>query len=822
MKHAIHALVVAVVAHAGLLVSDLPEPPHAAERASRTIATVTPFPAEANLTSATDIQSIVVQAQWTDGITNDVSDAAMIWVDNPNLVRVRGRTLIPRADGETVVRIAYKGHEVSMPVRVKNAGTERPVSFRLDVMAVLSKVGCNSGTCHGSASGKDGFGLSLFGFDPAGDYTRITREVPGRRVNLARPSDSLIVQKGLGKVAHTGGRLFEEGSEAHETMVRWLEAGAPDDPKDIPRVVGIDLMPKQAVIESGDVHNLTVRARYSDGTDRDVTNLTTFITSNETSASVDEKGTVTAKERGEAFLMARFDAFTVGSQFIVIPPDIAYEWPDIKPYNVIDELVFAKLQKLRMVPSGVCSDVEFLRRATIDITGRLPSADEFRAFVADPDPHKRAKLIDRLVEKKEFVELWVMKFAELLQIRSGGNQGISYKATVLYYNWLQEKLANNVPMNEIARELLSADGGTFRNPATNFYQLERDTKKLTENIAQVFMGMRIQCAQCHNHPFDRWTMDDYYGFVSFFSQIGRKRAEDPRETIVYNRGGGDVRHPVGNRVMAPKFLGGEVPDVKGKDRRKVLASWLASPKNPYFATNLSNIVWAHFMGRGVVDPVDDVRVSNPSVNPELLAELGKRFTDYGYDFKKLVKDICNSRTYQLETRTNASNDGDDKNFAHALVRRVRAEVLFDMISQVTETTGANKFRGLPKGARAVQIADGAVSSYFLTTFGRASRETVCSCEVKMEPNLSQALHLMNGTTVAQKVGNGGLVKKWIDEKWPTEKIIEELYIRCLTRTPTATEVERLVATVREASDPTEALADLFWAVLNSREFMFNH
>ena len=822
MKHAIHALVVAVVAHAGLLVSDLPEPPHAAELASRTIASVTPFPAEANLTSATDIQSIVVQAQWTDGITNDVSDAAMIWVDNPNLVRVRGRTLIPRADGETVVRIAYKGHEVSMPVRVKNAGTERPVSFRLDVMAVLSKVGCNSGTCHGSASGKDGFGLSLFGFDPAGDYTRITREVPGRRVNLARPSDSLIVQKGLGKVAHTGGRLFEEGSEAHETMVRWLEAGAPDDPKDIPRVVGIDLMPKQAVIESGDVHNLNVRARYSDGTDRDVTNLTTFITSNETSASVDEKGTVTAKERGEAFLMARFDAFTVGSQFIVIPPDIAYEWPDIKPYNVIDELVFAKLQKLRMVPSGVCSDVEFLRRSTIDITGRLPSADEFRAFVADPDPHKRAKLIDRLVEKKEFVELWVMKFAELLQIRSGGNQGISYKATVLYYNWLQEKLANNVPMNEIARELLSADGGTFRNPATNFYQLERDTKKLTENIAQVFMGMRIQCAQCHNHPFDRWTMDDYYGFVSFFSQIGRKRAEDPRETIVYNRGGGDVRHPVGNRVMAPKFLGGEVPDVEGKDRRKVLASWLASPKNPYFATNLSNIVWAHFMGRGVVDPVDDVRVSNPAANPELLAELGKRFTDYGYDFKKLVKDICNSRTYQLETRTNASNDGDDKNFAHALVRRVRAEVLFDMISQVTETTGANKFRGLPKGARAVQIADGAVSSYFLTTFGRASRETVCSCEVKMEPNLSQALHLMNGTTVAQKVGNGGLVKKWIDEKWPTEKIIEELYIRCLTRTPTPAEVERLVATVREASDPTEALADLFWAVLNSREFMFNH
>jgi hypothetical protein len=372
----------------------------------------------------------------------------------------------------------------------------------------------------------------------------------------------------------------------------------------------------------------------------------------------------------------------------------------------------------------------------------------------------------------------------------------------------------------MVRELLGSNGGSFANPPTNFYQIERDTLKTSENVAQVFMGMRIQCAQCHNHPFDRWTMDDYYGFAAFFSQIGRKRAEDARETIVFNSGGGEVNHPVGNRRMAPKFLGGDTPDVQGKDRRVVMANWLASKENPYFARNLVNVVWAHFFGRGIIDEVDDVRVSNPPVNEPLIDTLATNFTNYNYDFKKLVKDICMSRTYQLSTQKNETNEADDTNFSHASLRRMRAEFLLDAISQVTDTS--DKFRGLPVGARAVQISDGNTSTYFLTTFGRATRETVCSCEVKMEPNLSQALHLLNGDTVNSKISQGNLIKRRLDEGKLPQDILEELYIRCLSRRPTEAERTSLNAVLLQDPNQQQVLEDVFWALLNSREFLFNH
>jgi Protein of unknown function (DUF1553)/Protein of unknown function (DUF1549) len=428
--------------------------------------------------------------------------------------------------------------------------------------------------------------------------------------------------------------------------------------------------------------------------------------------------------------------------------------------------------------------------------------------------------VDELLTRKEFIELWVMKFSELLKIRSDGNVRMSYKATLLYFNWLNEKLSRNVPMSEIVRDLLSASGGTFNNPSTNYYQVEQDTLKIAENTAQVFMGMRMQCAQCHNHPFDRWTMDDYYSFAAFFSQIGRKGAEDPGERIIFNSGGGEVAHLVGGRAMAPKFLGAEVPDVAGKDRRKVLAEWLASPQNPFFARNLVNIVWAHFLGRGIIEPVDDVRISNPAANPELLDELAKRFTEYNYDFKKLVADICKSRTYQLSSQPNESNKLDTKNYTRAEIRRIRAEVLLDTISQVTETK--NKFQGLPLGARAVQIADGNVNTYFLTTFGRAKRDTVCSCEVIMEPNLSQALHLLLGETVNTRVAQGGVVAKQLKEGKTPEQIMEDLYVRCFSRKPTAAEKADLLKQIEAEPNKQEALDNLFWALLNAKEFVFNH
>mgnify|MGYP002623975449 CR=1 FL=1 len=783
-------------------------------------ATIKVYPKTINLTTSRDHQSIIVQALHPNGITTDVTKEAKLTLANPALAKVEKSSVKPLSDGKTELTVSYGGKNVKIPVTVAKAKTDRPISFKMDVMPVFMKTGCNQGSCHGAARGKDGFRLSLFGYDPDGDYHRLTREIGGRRLNLALPVESLLMEKGLGKVPHSGGKRFEVGSEYYHTLMRWLEAGAPNDKAAVPKVVSLEIYPKGAVLDGlGATQQITVRALYADGTDRDVTTLAKFSSNNDNSAKVGQDGIVTAQNRGESFIMARFDTHTVGTHFITLPKGLKFAWKSTPEYNYVDKLMHEKFKKLRIQPSGVCSDSEFLRRASLDITGTLPTPADYVAFVNDKDEKKREKLVDTLLGRKEFVELWVMKWAELLQIRT--SRQVSYKSMLRYYNWLQDKIARNVPMDKMVQELLGSRGGTFANAATNYYQNEQATLKVSENVAQVFMGMRIQCAQCHNHPFDRWTMDDYYSFAAFFSQIGRKRAEDPREIIIYNRGSGEVRHPVGNRVMKPKFLGGEEPDVKGKDRRIIMAEWLASSKNPFFAKNLANIVWAHFFGKGIIDEVDDVRISNPAVNPELLNELAKRFTDYKYDFKKLVRDICTSRTYQLSTATNTTNEKDTKNFSHGSLRRLRAEVLLDAISQVTNTK--NKFRGLPLGARAVQIADGNTSTYFLSTFGRARRESVCSCEVKMEPNLSQALHLLNGQTLQSKIQQGRLSETWLKENKNPRQIIEDLYIRCLTRKPTAAEMKKLEGILADEKENVKRfLEDVMWALLNSREFLFNH
>jgi hypothetical protein len=621
-------------------------------------------------------------------------------------------------------------------------------------------------------------------------------------------------------VQHTGGKRIEPGTEMYQTLIRWIETGSPnDDVAKLPKLVDVQLAPKQAVLDGkGASQRLSVIAKYSDGTDRDVTSLAVFLTNNESTAAVSQDGQVTAGDRGEAFVMARFETFTVGSQFLVLPKGLKFDYPAEPEANYIDTLVANKLKKLRMSPSGVADDQTYIRRVYLDIIGVTPTLQETAAFLASTAPDKRSKVIDELLTRKEFTELWVNKWAEMLQIRS--SQQVSYKSMFLYYNWLTDRISKNVPMDKMVQELLGANGGTFKNPPTNFYQQTTDQLLLTENVAQVFMGMRIQCAQCHNHPFDRWTQDDYYGFVAFFSQIGRKGTDDYRETVVFNSGGGDTRHPVGGRVMPPKFLGAEAPDTKGKDRRVLLAEWLASPRNPFFATSFVNRVWAHFFGLGIVDPVDDFRVSNPATNPELLEALAKNFTESNYDLRKLVREICNSRAYQRSTQRNESNQSDEKNFAHASLRRIQAESLLDTISTVTDTK--DKFNGLPLGSRAVQIADGGYSTYFLTTFGRATRETPCSCEVKMEPTLSQALHLLNGDTVNSKIRAGGVIDKLMKEKPKVEDRITDLYLRCFSRKPTADEILKLQKAIALEPDPKKAMEDLFWALLNSREFLFNH
>ena len=776
------------------------------------------YPPVIKLGAKSDNQHVIAVAMRSDGITQDVTDQAEWKIANPELAQLENTVLSPKVDGSSQVTVQWQGLAANVELQITNSQLVRTVSFESDVMPILTKVGCNTGSCHGAARGKDGFRLSLFGYDPGGDYQRITREIGIRRINLAVPDQSLMLLKATGSVQHSGGKRIDVGSKHYNTLLTWLKAGAPIDSVKPPAVTAVDLYPNQAVIE-GDAskQRLVAVATYADGTQRDVWDLASFTTNNERSAAVAFDGQITSGVRGEAFVMARFDTYTVGSQVLALPAQLQFT-NSSSAVSYVDMLVDAKLQKLRLPSSGICTDEDFVRRTTIDITGVLPTEEETAAFLSTAEPDKRAKWIDTLLDRKEFSEIWAMKWADLLMIKSKND--VSYKAAYLYNNWLTNKIASNTPIDQIVRELLTANGGTFQNPATNFYQVELDRLKLAENVAQTFMGIRTQCAQCHNHPFDRWTMNDYYGFTAFFSQVGRKQSEDYRQLLIFNSGGGEVNHPVGGAVVQPKFLGGPKPDLSGKDRRVALAEWITSTENPYFAKSISNRIWAHFTGVGIVNPVDDFRASNPPSNPELLDELAKRLVEYKFDTKRLVRDICNSLTYQRSCTPNEQNQQDERNYSHAGVRRIPSESMLDCISQVTETK--EKFRGLPIGARAVQIADGATSNYFLTSFGRSARTTVCADEATTDPSLSQALHLINGNTTSGKIDQGALLKKWKEQGLVKEGIVEKIYLRCLSRKPTELERANLIKMIAESANEDQGLHDVFWAVLNSREFIFNH
>ena len=776
------------------------------------------YPPAIKISASNDLQHVIAVATRSDGITIDVSDQVQWKLENPAVAKLENLVIYPVADGATQLVVSFNGLEARSTLEITQSQTPRTVGFERDVLPIFTKVGCNTGSCHGAARGKDGFRLSLFGFDPLGDYQRITREIGIRRINLAVPDQSLLLLKATGSVQHSGGKKIEPGSKHYQTVLAWLQAGAPADAARPPAVTKVDLYPTQMVLEGeGAKERLVAVATYADGTQRDVWDLAGFTTNNERTGAVDANGTVTSGVRGEAFVMARFDTHTVGTQVLALPAGMQYEFKP-SPGNYIDALVDAKLLKLRLPTSGLCSDDEFVRRVTVDITGLLPTEEETTNFLASTDPNKRGALIETLLGRKEFSEIWAMKWADLLMIKS--NNQVSYKAAYLYYNWLINQIASNTPLDKIVRELLTATGGTFQNPSTNFYQVEQDRLKMSENVAQVFMGIRTQCAQCHNHPFDRWTMDDYYGFAAFFSQVGRKQSEDYRQILVFNGGGGEVNHPVGGAVVKPRFLGGGPAATDGKDRRVVLAEWMTSNENPFFAKSVANRIWAHFAGVGIVNPVDDFRASNPASNPELLDALAAKIIEYKYDIKQLVRDICNSQTYQRTTVPVPGNEDDLRNYSHATVRRIPAENMLDCISQVTTTK--DKFRGLPLGARAVQIADGATSNYFLNTFGRSARATVCADEATTDPSLSQALHLINGGTISGKINQGQLIQNWKKDGLTPDAIIDRIYLRCLSRKPTESERARLMQLISESANPDQGLHDVFWAVLNSREFIFNH
>ncbi|HTU26963.1 MAG TPA: DUF1549 and DUF1553 domain-containing protein, partial [Pirellulales bacterium] len=709
-------------------------------------------------------------------------------------------------------------------------------SFRGDVMPVLFRAGCNAGTCHGSARGKDGFMLSLFGYDPKGDYFRITEEMVGRRVNLALPEKSLLLLKATGQVPHTGGRLFAADSSYYRTLASWIEAGAPDDAGPVPEPVEITLEPERMVFaRAGIEQQAKVVARYSDGTSRDVTDLARYFSNSPSTATIDVAGRVAAGQRGDTFVFARFNRFTIGAEVIVLPDEAGYEWTNPPENNYIDHLVYERLQMLHLLPSELCDDETFLRRAYLDLAGTLPSVDAYRRFMADPDGDKRSRLVDELLAGDGFTDLWTGLWAESVRLMGSGYAPVAtdVKAAQAYYDWIHAQIAGNRPLNEFVADQITATGSNLTEGPANLYTMLVHAPKFTPktfaaDFSQLLTGVRIQCAECHNHPFDRWTMDDYYGFVSLFTGVRRKSGSEPREFYIYNDGSAPpARHLLDDRPMPARVLGGEAPVPAGTDPRQALAAWLTSSSNELFARNLANRIWAHHMGRGLIEPLDDMRVSNPPTNKPLLDALAQHLVDSKFDLRALIREICTSRVYQLSTKPNATNAGDDRQFSRAGLRRLRADVLLDAITQATGVP-----RGLPQfppGTKAVQFYPRSGSTEqpnagdpFFATFGRSKRGSICACETKPEPTLSQVLHLMVGSTVQGEVGASSVVPNLLAAKAPSGEIIEELYIRTLSRRPSAEERSLMLELAGAEPANRRVYDDIFWSLLNSTEFMFNH
>lgn len=711
------------------------------------------------------------------------------------------------------------------------------VSFRRDVMPILFRAGCNSGTCHGSARGKDGFHLSLFGYDPKGDYFRIKEEMIGRRINVASPERSLLLQKATGNVPHTGGKLFSSDSEYYRTLLHWIQAGASDDVGPVPEVVGLELSDGSFVFDgSGKKDAIRVTALVSDGSRRDVTTLARYHSNNASVVDIDMSGRVTATGPGDSNVFARFNRFTVGAEVIVLPPAEDFAWPNPPAVNYIDRLVLDRLHKLRIAPSELCDDETFLRRITLDLAARAPTVDEYKDFMADTKATKREQKIDDLLADDAFADLWTTIWAEQLRVM-GGNYapvGTHIKAADAFYEWIRTQLRNDRPLNEFVSEMVSASGSNLINGPANMYTMlvhgpRFQPKSFAADFSQVFLGVQIQCAECHNHPFDRWTMDDYYSFVSFFSGMKRKPGVEPREQrIYYDISAPPARNLVDDRPMPARTLGAVEPVDHDGDPRRRLADWLTSPDNEMFSRNLANRIWAQLIGRGVVEPVDDVRVSNPPTNGLLLKALSERLVDSGFNLRSMARDICNSRVYQLSSVPNDSNRRDTRQFSHARLRRLRADVLMDSV--VTVTGVRRNFRGFPEGTRAIDVyprlsgdtGGPQFGDQFFETFGRSSRATICACETKTEPTLSQTLHLAVGNTLRDRLGAGGRIKQLLDGNETPERMIDHLFVLALARQPTGEEKSSMRALVTRAGSDSSVFEDIMWGLLNSTEFAFNH
>ncbi|MFO1092393.1 MAG: DUF1549 and DUF1553 domain-containing protein [Planctomycetaceae bacterium] len=780
--------------------------------------TVTADPPEVHIHGSWNRHSMLITGRRSDGDLVDLTDRAVYRAESPEIVEVTAAGVVhSRADGRTRIAITVDGIQIEVPVAISGMLEPRQFQFEHDIEPILGRFGCNSSGCHGKAEGQNGFKLSVFGSDPLEDFQRLTREARGRRVFPNSPERSLLLTKASGRLPHGGGMRIAPDSPEYDTLKTWIAAGAPFGQSSDPQVVELRVEPLERALAMRSTQRLRVTAVYSDGEEIDVTHLSRFQSNNAVVCSVDVHGLCTAGESpGDAAVMAGYLGFV--RVFRALVPREGEASPSPPAHNFVDEYIDRKLQKLNLAASELADDAEYLRRVYLDTIGTLPTAEEARRFLADPQPDKRSRLVDALFDRPEFADYWALRWSDMLRV---DRRALGHAGAYLYYQWIRESVAANKPLDQFTSELIAAEGPLTEAPAGHFYKAVSQPGGMAATLSQSLLGIRIDCAQCHHHPFDRWSQSDYYGMQAFFTQVSFKVGRDGE--ILFAGPGADTLHPRTHLPVPAHALGEAMPtESPSGDRRRQLAAWLTAPHNPWFAPNLVNRIWAHYTGRGLVEPVDDVRLTNPPTNPELLQALASHFVTHGYDLRELIRTITASRTYQLSSRPNSTNERDEQNYSRSLFKPIDSEVLADAISQVTGIP--EKFPGIPAGTRAIALWDSDVSHYFLQTFGRPERTTPCSCERVVEPNVAQVLHLLNGPEIQDKLmHDAGRLSRLARDLPSNDELVEELYLTIYSRYPDAR--ERSVAAQyfqSRGSERRAAAEDLVWSLLNTTEFLFNH
>jgi hypothetical protein len=749
----------------------------------------------------------------------DRTSEALYTTSAPEVVGVSPRGLLEaRSDGRATSQVRLGASQRVVDVTVTETGRPGARHFERDVVPVLTRYGCSSSTCHGKAEGQNGFKLSIFSFDPAADYEALIRDSRGRRVNTGAPDLSLLLRKASGDLPHGGGRRFEPDSRPYRALREWIESGAPEGDSTVGVVTGLRIEPAERRFDFGSKQQLRVTAIYEDGRQVDVTAMAKYQSNNEGIATVDEEGLMSVGHHpGQVAIMANYrENFAVCVGIVTgTPTGLAWQAPATR--NFVDELVWRKLQKLHVLPSEPASDADFLRRIYIDLVGTLPTSAEARAFLSDEHPQHRERLVDALLKRPEYATYWALRWADLLRVDRGA---LGSKEAYAYYRWIRSSVAMNKPVDQFARELLTAEGPVAEAPQASLFKAIQDPGKQASAISQVFLGIRIECAECHHHPFDRWSQADYHSMTAFFKQLKWIGAAESQALIA--EGPAETTHPRTGEVLAARPLGSTATAAPNTDSRQLLAHWMTAPDNPWFARNVVNRIWAHFLGRGIVEPVDDVRATNPPANEELLAALADHFTTSGYDLKALIKTITTSQVYQLSSTPNASNEQDSQSYSRALLRPIPAEVLLDAISQVTGIP--EKFQGVAAGARAIELWDSSVKHEFLRLFGRPARKSACECERVSEPSVSQVLHLMNAPSLHAKLTHeAGQIPRLEREIPDDRELVNELYLTVFNRFPSVEEAAACGNFLAKATGPRrQAAVDLAWSLMNTLEFAFNH